>query len=84
MRNSGTAWRRPYAEHAVNDVPGARIERAVPADGRVVVVRARVDDGVAPVVLRQMRIVGRAVERELQHHHARQLEAHRAALGPRR
>src|SRR5690606_34163714 len=56
---------------------GARslVERRVPTFRRVVVVRARIRDGVLAMVRRQVRVVGLAVETELQDDHARQREA---------
>ena len=50
------------------------VEAPIPADGRIVVVRAGVGDRVRDVVPRQVRIVWIAAERELQHAHARQAE----------
>jgi hypothetical protein len=46
----------------------------VPAARRIVVVRAGINGAVLNVVVRQMRIVRVAVEGELQHTHAGQLE----------
>jgi hypothetical protein len=58
----------------VQNTASIGVERGVPPDRRIVVVRSRVNDGVAAVVPRQVRVVGRTVERELQHDHTRQLE----------
>ena len=49
-------------------------EACPPAGGGVVVVRARVDDRLLDVVSRQVRAVGIAADRELQHDHPREAE----------
>ena len=48
--------------------------RVVPTASRIIVVRASVYDAVVNEVMRQMRVVGIAVERKLKHAHARQMK----------
>src|SRR5262249_1262791 len=46
----------------------------VPATSGVIVVRTRIDDTIMNTVVRQMRVVGVAIESKLQHAHSGQLE----------
>ena len=50
---------------------GGIVEARVPADRRIVVVRPGIDDGILDMVGRQVRVVLRAIERELQNDHTR-------------
>src|ERR1035441_5402307 len=61
------------AEVVAKAGPRAVVEGREPAAGGVVVVRARVDDAVGDMVMRQVLAIGLA-ERELQHLHARKAE----------
>ena len=61
-----------------------RAERVPPADGRLGVVRARVDDEQLHVVLGPVRVARTAAEAELQHDHAGQAELQPQPLDGRR
>ena len=63
------------AQHGVDAAARLLIEASVPAQRRVVVVRAGVDDAVVLVHVGQVRVVALAAEGELQDAHARQAEA---------
>src|SRR5688572_443640 len=60
------------AKIAAYVIAGVLANRRIPTAGRVVVVRAGIDDGVVAKIVREVEVVGFAAEGELEDRHARE------------